>query len=106
MAFALKLHLLLKSLNIQTADHVAYNSFYEYKFFLNTILSLKELESFRKVSKNLLFESSYAASVHFSPANFTRLALTGKFIGFRIDQSHGQVTTLSLNSWETYGKKT
>lgn len=52
----------------------------------------KELKRFKKIIKNSLFESSYAAGFHFSPGNFTRLWLTAKFRGFEADESYGQVT--------------
>lgn len=71
------------------------------KILSEIILSLKELESFRKIIKNLLFENSYAASVDFSPGIFTRLQCTGTFTGFGANQNYGLVTTLSLDSWET-----
>lgn len=44
------------------------------KTFFRNNLSLKELESFRKILKSLLFES-YVASVLYLPGNFTRMKL-------------------------------
>lgn len=68
------------------------------KTSLEIILSLKELESFRKLFKNSLFENSYVVSILFQPVIFTRLKCSGKFTHFGEDQNYGEVTALSLNT--------